>query len=77
MNAKITQQVELAFWDLIIQALSESKLVRYLVWNFYHLFKGKDRRKTWVNNPCNGNCRLSGWEFHRSVGICCHLPGLK
>ena len=48
MNAKITQQVELAFWDLIIQALSESKLVRYLVWNFYHLFKGEDRRKTWV-----------------------------
>jgi hypothetical protein len=48
MNAKITQQVELAFWDIIIQALSESKTVRYLVWNFYHLFKGKDRQKTWI-----------------------------
>ncbi len=48
MNAKITQQVELAFWDFTIQALSESKFIRYLVWNFYHLFKGKDRRKTWI-----------------------------
>jgi hypothetical protein len=48
MNAKITQQVELVFWDFTIQALSESKIVRYLVWNFYHLFKGKDRRRTWI-----------------------------
>ncbi len=48
MNAKIIQQVELAFWDFTIQTLSESKIVRYLVWNFYHLFQGKDRRRTWI-----------------------------
>jgi len=38
MNAPITQQFEIAFWDLVTQSLSQSRVIRYLVFNFYHLF---------------------------------------
>ena len=50
MNAKIYQRMEIAFWDVIVQALTESRLVRYLVWNFYHVFSGKNgkRTRTWI-----------------------------
>ncbi|KPL77828.1 hypothetical protein ADN00_08045 [Ornatilinea apprima] len=38
MNVRLTQQFEIAFWDLVTQSLSQSRLVRYFVYHFYHLF---------------------------------------
>lgn len=41
MNAKLYNQVEIAFWDFIIHALTESRFVRTLVRTFYHFLPGK------------------------------------
>jgi hypothetical protein len=41
MNAKLYNQVEIAFWDLVIYALSESRFVRRLVRSVYRFLPGK------------------------------------
>jgi hypothetical protein len=41
MNAKLYNQVEIAFWDFVIFALSESRFIRRLTLWFYRMLTGK------------------------------------
>jgi hypothetical protein len=41
MNAKLYNQVEIAFWDFVIYALSESRFIRGFVRRVYRFMPGK------------------------------------
>jgi hypothetical protein len=41
MNAKLYNQVEIAFWDIVIFALTESRFVRSLVRMVFRIMPGK------------------------------------
>jgi hypothetical protein len=41
MNAKLYNQMEIAFWDLVIYALTESRFVRAMVRILYRFIPGK------------------------------------
>jgi hypothetical protein len=41
MNAKLYNQMEIAFWDLVIYALTESSFVRAMVRILYRFIPGK------------------------------------
>jgi hypothetical protein len=41
MNAKLYNQMEIAFWDLVIYALTESRFVRTMVRILYRFIPGK------------------------------------
>jgi hypothetical protein len=66
MNARLTQQFEIAFWDLVTQSLSQSRFVRYLVYNFYHLFHQQSPEKTFLTFTWVG---LSGFFAGTLAGI--------
>lgn len=41
MNAKLYNQMEIAFWDFVIFALSESRFIRGLMRRCYQILPGK------------------------------------
>jgi hypothetical protein len=61
MNAKLYNQVEIAFWDLVIYALSESPFVRTLVRRVYRFLPGKNAQTVLI---AAGIGLLSGFIFY-------------
>jgi hypothetical protein len=61
MNAKLYNQVEIAFWDLVIYALSESPFVRASVRRLYRLLPGKNMQTVLI---AAGVGLLSGFIFY-------------
>ena len=66
MNARLTQQFEIAFWDLVTQSLSQSRIVRYLVFNFYHLYHQQTPEKIFLTFASVG---LGGFFAGMLAGI--------